>query len=58
LNPDLTSARYHLARQLEATGRVVEAAAEYQRVVDWDTSGLFRDRALKDLQRLKAKDER
>jgi tetratricopeptide (TPR) repeat protein len=53
LNPNLISARYHLARQLEATGRVVEAATEYQRVVDWDTSGLFRDRALKDLQRLK-----
>jgi superkiller protein 3 len=55
LNPDLLSARYHLARQLEVTGRNTEAAAEYQRVVDWDTSGNYRDRALRDLQRLKAK---
>lgn len=55
LNPDLTSARYHLARQLEALGRKTEAAEEYQRVIDWDSSGVFRDRALKDLQRLKAK---
>lgn len=52
LNPDLISARYHLARQLEAMGRKTEAAEEYQRVIDWDTSGTFRDRALKDLQRL------
>ena len=55
LNPDLTSARYHLARQLEAAGRKTEAAMEYQRVIDWDTSGGFRDKALKDLQRLKGK---
>lgn len=53
LNPDLISARYHLARQLEVSGRMTEAATEYQRVVDWDTSGLFRDKALTDLQRLK-----
>ncbi|MCK6625639.1 MAG: tetratricopeptide repeat protein [Anaerolineae bacterium] len=53
LNPDLISARYHLARQLEVSGRMTEAAAEYQRVVDWDTSGIFRDKALIDLQRLK-----
>jgi tetratricopeptide (TPR) repeat protein len=52
LNPDLTSARYHLARQLEAMGRKTEAVEEYQRVIDWDRSGGFRDRALKDLQRL------
>lgn len=52
LNPDLTSARYHLARQLEAMGRKTEAAEAYQRVIDWDTSGEFRERALKDLQRL------
>jgi tetratricopeptide (TPR) repeat protein len=55
LNPHLLSARYHLARQLEGLGRNTEAAAEYQRVIDWDTSGGFRDRALQDLQRLEAK---
>lgn len=55
LKPDFISARYHLARQLEVSGRTVEAVAEYQRVVDWDTSGLFRDKALTDLQRLKTK---
>ncbi|HXV41547.1 MAG TPA: tetratricopeptide repeat protein [Anaerolineae bacterium] len=53
LNPNLISARYHLARQLEAIGRHAEAVEEYQRVVDWDTSGAFRDRALQDLQRLR-----
>ncbi len=55
LKPDLISARYHLARQLEVSGRAIEAAAEYQHIVDWDMSGLFRDKALKDLQRLKTK---
>lgn len=54
LNPDLISARYHLARQLEVSGRVTEAATEYQRVIDWDTTGFFRDKALTDLQRLKS----
>jgi superkiller protein 3 len=53
LNPNLISAHYHLARQLEAMGRQAEAVEEYQRVVDWDTSGAFRDRALQDLQRLR-----
>ncbi|MBI1881573.1 MAG: tetratricopeptide repeat protein [Chloroflexi bacterium] len=55
LNPDLLSARYHLARQLEGKGRHTEATAEYQHVIDWDTSGILRDWALKDLQRLRAK---
>ncbi len=55
LEPDLTSARYHLARQLESRGQFDLARAEYQRVVDRDTSGYFREQALKDLQRLNAK---
>jgi tetratricopeptide (TPR) repeat protein len=55
LNPDLISAHYHLARELEVKGRNTEAAAEYQYVVNWDASGNFRDRALKDLQRLTPK---
>jgi tetratricopeptide (TPR) repeat protein len=52
LDPSLISARYHLARYLEANGFLVEAGAEYQKVIDWETSGPFRDLALKDLQRL------
>ncbi len=55
LNPDLISAHYHLARQLEIKRRYAEAAQAYQRVIDRDTAGTFRDRALKDLQRVKAK---
>jgi tetratricopeptide (TPR) repeat protein len=53
-DPDLISARYHLARLVETTGRFDLAQEEYQRVVDWDTSGVFRDQALKDLLRLDA----
>jgi tetratricopeptide (TPR) repeat protein len=52
LDPDLVSARYHLARHLAAKGQSAAARAEYQRVIDWDTSGVFRERALKELQHL------
>lgn len=52
LDPDLISARYHLARQLEAQGQDGLALAEYQRVIDRDTSGIFRERALKAVQRI------
>jgi len=52
LNPNLISARYHLARYLETNSRPVEAIAEYHKVVDWDSGEGFRDQALKDLQRL------
>jgi hypothetical protein len=52
VQPDLVSARYHLARLLETEGQTDLAAAEYQRVIDWDTTGRFRERALKDLQQL------
>ncbi len=55
LDPNLISARYHLARLLEIKGQTALAAEEYQRVIDWDTSGILRDRALKDLQQLKLK---
>jgi cytochrome c-type biogenesis protein CcmH/NrfG len=50
LDPNLVSARYHLARWLAVNGQSAQAAAEYQRVIDWDTTGIFRDRALKELQ--------
>ena len=53
LDPNLVSARYHLARQLEANGQSTAAEVEYLHVIDWDTSGVYRDRALKDLQRLR-----
>ena len=52
LDPELVSAHYHLARQLEANNQPVAAIEQYQLVVDRDSSGLYRDRALKDLQRL------
>lgn len=52
LNPDLVGARYYLARLLEAEGQPALALAQYRRVVDWDVSGEFRERALLDLQRL------
>jgi tetratricopeptide (TPR) repeat protein len=53
LNVNLMNARYHLARLLETQGQPGLALAEYRRVVDWDTSGVFRERALKDIQRLR-----
>jgi cytochrome c-type biogenesis protein CcmH/NrfG len=52
LDSDLISAHYHLARQLEADGQPIAAIEQYQLVVDRDFSGLYRERALKDLQRL------
>ncbi len=51
LDPNLVSARYHLARLLAVNGHTTLAEAEYRRVIDWDTTGVFRDRALKELQR-------
>ncbi|MEM7343981.1 MAG: tetratricopeptide repeat protein, partial [Chloroflexota bacterium] len=50
--PELVSARYHLARYLENQGQTTLASAEYQRVVDWDQSGVFRDEALRKLQEI------
>ena len=52
LDPNLIGARYHLARVLVTNGQIDQAKEEYQRIIDWDTSGVFRDRALKELQRL------
>ncbi len=52
LAPDQIGARYHLARLLEARDQPTLAMAEYRRIVDWDTTGVYRDLALKDLQRL------
>lgn len=52
LNPNSISARYYLARLYENNRQFSSARVEYQRVIDWDTSGAYRDKALKDLQRL------
>jgi tetratricopeptide (TPR) repeat protein len=52
LDSGLISAHYHLARQLEAEGQPTTAIEQYQLVIDRDSSGLYRERALKDLQRL------
>jgi tetratricopeptide (TPR) repeat protein len=52
IDPHLVSARYHLARYYESTGLLPSARAEYQRVVDEDTAGTYRDLALKALLRL------
>ena len=46
LDPENVSARYHLGRVLKAQNRPHEAQAEFTRVSDQDTSGLFRERAL------------
>jgi tetratricopeptide (TPR) repeat protein len=52
LDPNLTSARYHLARYLANQGDIAAAATEYQRVIDLDTSNIYRDQALAELQQL------
>jgi tetratricopeptide (TPR) repeat protein len=46
LDPDNISARFHLGQVLQAQNRLDEAQAEFTRVADQDTSGLFRDRIL------------
>jgi len=55
IDPYFVSAHYHLARYYESTGLLPSAKTEYQRVVDWDTSNSFRDRALNGLLRLDQK---
>lgn len=54
LEPNLASARYHLARYLARQGDSQAAAAEYQRVIDLDTSNIYRDQALEEMQQLAA----
>ena len=51
IDPNSVSARLHLAQVIETT-RPEEAIAEYRTVIDWDTSGVFRDRAFERLQAL------
>ncbi len=52
LDPTSISARYHLARYYESNRQSASARAEYQRVIDWDTSGVFREQAYAGLRRL------
>lgn len=52
LNPEAMGARYYLARLYETNGQTSSARLEYQKVIDWDTTGVFRERALKALQKL------
>ncbi len=47
LDETLVSARYHLGRVLKAQRKNVEAQAEFAHVLDWDTSGQYRNRLLK-----------
>lgn len=47
LDPADVPVRYHLGRVLKAQRRPAEAQAEMTRVLDWDTSGIYRDRILK-----------
>ncbi len=54
LDPESVGAHYLLGRLLETKNQPALALAEYQWVVDRDTSGQFRERALKDMQRLRA----
>jgi len=46
LDPKDIAARYHLGKTLEALHKNVDAQAEFTRVVDWDTSGVYRARIL------------
>ncbi len=52
LDPDLVTARYHLGLVLSVNGKPTAAQAEYQRVIDWDTSGELRQRAQTALEKL------
>jgi superkiller protein 3 len=54
LDPQLVSARFHLARLLLLDGKASAAAAEYRRVVDEDLTGTLRDQALQVLQEIEA----
>jgi len=49
-DPDDVSARYHLGRLLKTLRRETEARAEFVHVINWDTGGQYRQRALKMLE--------
>lgn len=44
IDPANISARYHLSQLLNLQRRNTEAQAEITRIIDWDTSGTYRDR--------------
>ena len=53
LDPDLARAHYHLGALYAARGDVEAAQREYQRAIDLDSQGFFRQRAEKALEDLK-----
>lgn len=46
LDPASIAPHYHLGRLLEVLRRDVEAQEEFTRVIDWDHSGVYRERVL------------
>jgi Flp pilus assembly protein TadD len=52
LDPHLTSAHYHIGMVYARTGQVEAARRHLQRVVDLDTLGIYRERAMQLLAEL------
>ncbi len=52
MEPDLARAHYHLGALYAARGDVEAAQREYQRAIDLDTEGFYRQRAEKALEEL------
>jgi Flp pilus assembly protein TadD len=50
LEPDLARAHYHLGALYAARGDVEAAQREYQRAIDLDSEGFYRQRAEKALE--------
>ena len=55
LEPDLARAHYHLGALYAARGDVEAAQREYQRAIDLDSEGFYRQRAAKALEELRGK---
>jgi Tfp pilus assembly protein PilF len=52
LDPDLARAHYHLGALYAARGDMEAAQQEYQRAIDLDTEGFYRQRAEKAMEEL------
>lgn len=57
LDPDLISARYHLARLLETQGQLAEARQAYEVVTERDISGAYRGPAWEGVYRIEGAEE-